>query len=116
MGRETLGKIIGEPVGVVLLQDALQPCAGHGKSWQSMTPPPGTYLLPVFRPEFFCPGKSSTGTISEQPPGLIDEFYGVPVGIIAFMERSGPQDIEPEPGLADMIGVQEIQHRTDRLR
>jgi hypothetical protein len=57
-----------------------------------------------------------TDFISEQAPALIDEFYGVVMGIIAFMERAGSQDIEPETGLADMIGIQEIQECTDRLR
>ena len=37
------------------------------------------------------------------------------MGIIAFPERSGAPDIEPETGIADLVGVQEIQHRTDRL-
>jgi hypothetical protein len=36
------------------------------------------------------------------------------VGIIAFPERRCSQDIEPEPGFPDMVGVQEIQHRADR--
>jgi hypothetical protein len=37
------------------------------------------------------------------------------VGIIAFPERRSTEDIEPETGLPDLVGVQEIQHGADRL-
>jgi hypothetical protein len=37
------------------------------------------------------------------------------VGIIAFPERRRSQDVEPETGFPDPVGIQEIQHRADRL-
>jgi hypothetical protein len=113
---ETFRKIIGEQVGIVLLQEALQPGAGHSATRQGENPAPGTKLLPVSRPELSDLQKHRTETISEQSPGLIDKFYCIAVGIIAFMERAGSMDIETEAGLADMVGVQEIQHGADRLR
>jgi hypothetical protein len=52
---------------------------------------------------------------SEQSPGFINEFDCIMVGIIAFAERRGPQDIEAETGFPDPVGIQEIQHCADRL-
>ena len=56
------------------------------------------------------------GTVSEQPPGTVNEFDGILVGIHTFGERAGPQDIEPETGITDLVGIQKIQHVTDGKR
>jgi hypothetical protein len=52
---------------------------------------------------------------SEQPPGLINKFYRVMVGIIAFPERRCSQDVESKTGFPYAVGVQKIQHGADRL-
>lgn len=77
---------------------------------------PGYFSLSCKEPAGSSPlsGKRVRGA-SEQPPGFVNKFNRVVVGIIAFPERRGSPDKEPETGFPYLVGVQEIQHRTDRL-
>ena len=53
--------------------------------------------------------------LSEQPARLINKFYRVMVGIIVFPERGCSEDVETKTGFPYAVGVQKIQHGTDRL-
>jgi len=116
-GRAAPAKIIGEQVGVILLQDLLQPGPGHpvglrdpGRIGEDGHRLPGPLLNGIFL-------LSRMGCMdSEQPLRPVNELNGVPVGIRAFGERACSLDIESEPGSADLVGVQEIEHVTDRSR
>jgi hypothetical protein len=84
----TIREIIAKQIGVVALQEPLQPCADYSALTHTADSVEDKKKLPHVPPlGLFITQGRGTGTNSEQSPGLINKFYRVVVGIIAFPER-----------------------------